>query len=378
MSWRRLWAIVLKELRQMRRDRITLAMIIGIPVMQLVLFGYAINLNLRGLDAAIADQAGTAGSRALVMDMLATGVIEPVAEARTPQQLMEMLRRGEISVGVVIPADFERRRLDGREAVQVLVDGSDTVVQAAAIQLAQMPIGDPRPGLSRPPDVAGRGAIGPISGASGQIKVVSFYNPERRSAVNIVPGLIGVILTMTMVLFTGVAIVRERERGNMELLIATPLSRSELMVGKVLPYAVIGLLQTTVVLALGMWLFRVPVQGSLLDVYLASVLLILANLTLGLLISTKAQSQFQAMQMTFFVFLPSILLSGFMFPFAGMPTVVQWLAEVLPLTHFLRLIRGVMLRGASLWELWPDVLALVGFTAVMMTLAISRFRKRLD
>ncbi|MGY0799111.1 ABC transporter permease [Lysobacter sp. A286] len=378
MNWRRLWAIVLKELRQMRRDRITLAMIIGIPVMQLVLFGYAINLNLRGLDAAIADQAGTAGSRAVVMDMLATGVIEPVAEARTPQQLMDMLRRGEISVGVVVPADFERRRIDGREAVQVLVDGSDTVVQAAAMQLAQMPIGDPRPGLAQPPDAAGRSASGPTSGASGQINVVSFYNPERRSAVNIVPGLIGVILTMTMVLFTGVAIVRERERGNMELLIATPLSRSELMVGKVLPYAVIGLVQTTLVLALGMWLFRVPVQGSLLDVYLASVLLILANLTLGLLISTKAQSQFQAMQMTFFVFLPSILLSGFMFPFAGMPTVVQWLAEVLPLTHFLRLIRGVMLRGASLWELWPDVLALAAFTAVMMALAISRFRKRLD
>ena len=371
MNWRRLWAIVLKELRQMRRDRITLAMIIGIPVMQLVLFGYAINLNLRGLDAAIADQAGTAGSRALVMDMLATGVIEPVATARTPQQLMQMLRRGEISVGVVVPADFERRRLDGREAVQVLVDGSDTVVQSAAIQLARMPIGDPRPHLPQP-----SGTVGPAGG--GQISVVSFYNPERRSAVNIVPGLIGVILTMTMVLFTGVAIVRERERGNMELLIATPLSRSELMVGKVLPYAVIGLVQTTVVLALGMWLFRVPVQGSLLDVYLAAALLILANLTLGLLISTKAQSQFQAMQMTFFVFLPSILLSGFMFPFAGMPTLVQWLAEVLPLTHFLRLIRGVMLRGASLWEMWPEVLALVGFTAVMMTLAITRFRKRLD
>ena len=374
MNWRRLWAIVLKELRQMRRDRITLAMIIGIPVMQLVLFGYAINLNLRGLDAAIADQAGTAGSRAVVMDMLATGVIEPVAEARTPQQLMEMLRRGEISVGVVIPADFERRRLDGREAVQVLVDGSDTVVQGAAIQLAQMPIG----GASANAPSTGPVSEARVNGAGGPISVVSFYNPERRSAVNIVPGLIGVILTMTMVLFTGVAIVRERERGNMELLIATPLSRSELMVGKVLPYAVIGLVQTTVVLALGMWLFRVPVQGSLLDVYLASVLLILANLTLGLLISTKAQSQFQAMQMTFFVFLPSILLSGFMFPFAGMPAVVQWLAEVLPLTHFLRLIRGVMLRGAGLMELWPDVLALVAFTALMMTLAIARFRKRLD
>ena len=359
MNWRRLFAIVLKELRQMRRDRITLAMIVGIPVMQLVLFGYAINLNLRGLSAAVADQAGTSGSRAMVMDMIATGVVKPAAEARTPQELMDMLKRGEISVGVVVPPDFERRRAEGREAVQVLVDGSDTVVQSAAVQLAQMPLDG---GAMKLP----------------QISVVSFYNPERRSAVNIVPGLIGVILTMTMVLFTGVAIVRERERGNMELLIATPVSRSELMIGKVLPYAVIGLIQTTVVLALGLTIFAVPIRGSAFDVYLAAVLLIFANLTLGLLISTKAQSQFQAMQMTFFVFLPSILLSGFMFPFAGMPKVIQWLAELLPLTHFLRLIRGIMLRGASLVDLWPEVIALLAFTMVMMTLAISRFRKRLD
>jgi len=368
MSWRRLLAIVVKELRQLRRDRVTLAMIVGIPVMQLILFGYAINLNLRGLATGVADQANTAASRALVMDMVATGVIAPTASARTPQELMELLRRGEISIGVVVPPDFERRRHDGREAVQVLVDGSDTVVQSAAVQLAQLPL-DTAPTDNAKTD---------RSRGSGQISVVSFYNPERRSAVNIVPGLIGVILTMTMVLFTGVAIVRERERGNMELLIATPVSRSELMIGKVLPYAGIGLIQTTVVLALGVWLFQVPVRGSVFDVYLAAVLLILANLTLGLLISTKAQSQFQAMQMTFFVFLPSILLSGFMFPFAGMPRVIQWVAEVLPLTHFLRLIRGVMLRGAGLSELWPDVAALVAFTAVMMTLAISRFRKRLD
>jgi ABC-2 type transport system permease protein len=369
MSLRRLFAVMQKEVRQLRRDRITLAMIVGIPVMQLVLFGYAINLNLRGLEAGIADQANSAGSRALVMDMVATGVIAPTHAARTPQELMELLRRGEISVGVAVPPDFERRLADGREAVQVLVDGSDTVVQSAAIQLAQMP-------LDRTSALAW--TTGAREVTPRQIGVVAFYNPQRRSAVNIVPGLIGVILTMTMVLFTGVAIVRERERGNMELLIATPVSRSELMLGKVLPYAAIGLIQTTVVILLGVLLFQVPIRGSVLDVYLAAVLLILANLTLGLLISTRAQSQFQAMQMTFFVFLPSILLSGFMFPFAGMPKVVQWLAEVLPLTHFLRLIRGVMLRGADLFELWPDVLALVAFTAVMMTLAILRFRKRLD
>jgi ABC-2 type transport system permease protein len=361
MKFRRLMAVMVKELRQMRRDRITLAMIVGIPVMQLLLFGYAINTNLRDLSAGIADQSRTAASRALVMDIVATGVVTPTREAATPQELVQAMRRGEISIGVVISPDYERRRAEGREAVQIFVDGSDNAVQSAAAQLAQMPLD---------------GSSGPL--ATRTISVVGFYNPQRRSAVNIVPGLIGVILTMTMVLFTGVAIVRERERGNMELLIATPVSSAELMIGKVLPYVAIGLVQTTVVLALGMWLFQVPLGGSLLHVYIAACLLIVANLTLGLLISTRAQSQFQAMQMTFFIFLPSILLSGFMFPFAGMPKVVQWIAEALPLTHFLRLIRGVMLRGASLWELWPDVLALLVFTAVMMTAAILRFRKRLD
>jgi len=369
MKLGRLLAVMTKELRQLRRDRITLAMIVGIPVMQLVLFGYAINLNLRGLSTGVADMANTAGSRALVMDMVATGVIQPTLAANTPRQLMDALRRGEISVGVVVPQDFERRRIDGREAVQVLVDGSDTVVQSAAVQLAQMPLDNSR---------ALANATGARETTSRQIGVVSFYNPERRSAVNIVPGLIGVILTMTMVLFTGVSIVRERERGNMELLIATPVTSAELMIGKVLPYVAIGLVQTTLVLLLGLWLFQVPVRGSVFDVYIAAILLVVANLTLGLLISTRAQSQFQAMQMTFFVFLPSILLSGFMFPFAGMPRPIQWFAEILPLTHFLRLIRGIMLRGAGIAELWREVAALVAFTVVMMAAAILRFRKRLD
>ncbi len=369
MNGRRLWAIVVKELRQLSRDRITLAMILGIPMMQLVLFGYAINFNLRGLDAGIVDQANTAGSRALVMDMLATDVVSAKRTANTPEQLMAMIRRGDISIGIVVPPDFERRRIDGRPVAQVLVDGSDTTVQSAASQLAQTPLDSAAPDLRAPPT---------STPPTPRISVVSFYNPQRVSAINIVPGLIGVIMTMTMVLFTAIAIVRERERGNMELLIATPLTSTELMVGKVLPYVVIGLLQTTVILALGITVFAVPIRGSVLDVYLAAGLLILANLSLGLLISTRAQSQFQAMQMTFFVFLPSILLSGFMFPFAGMPKAAQWLAEILPLTHFLRLIRGVMLRGAGLWEMWHDVLALVIFVAVMMGAAILRFRKRLD
>ncbi len=364
MNGRRLWAVVLKELRQIRRDRISMALIMIIPIIDLLLFGYAINFNPRNLDAAIADQAMTATSRAAVMDIAATGVVRTTAVADTPQQLVDMLRRGEVSVGIVVPPDFDRRLADGRPALQVMVDGTDTVVQAAANQIAQTPL---------------EGASGgrPVR-ATPQIEVVAFYNPERRSAVSIVPGLIGIILTMTMTMFTAMAIVREREHGNMELLIATPLDRSELMLAKVLPYAAIGLVQTTLILGLGIWMFDVPLLGSLLDVYVAALLLIVANLALGLLISTRAQSQFQAMQMTIFVFLPSILISGFMFPFAGMPPVVQWVAEVLPMTHFLRLIRGVMLRGASLWELWPSVAALVAFTAVMMTAAILRFRKRLD
>ena len=361
MNWRRLFAIMLKEVRQLRRDRLTLGMVLGIPVIQLLLFGFAINMDLRRLPAAIADESHTVGSRALVQDLVASGVIEPVATADNAQGLRELLRRGRISVGLFVPPDFERRRIEGREAVQILVDGSDSVVLSAARQLSQLPLSD--------------GAFArPVSA----IVVTGFYNPERRSPVNIVPGLIGVILTLTMVLFTGVAIVRERERGNMELLITTPLTSAELMIGKVLPYVALGLLQTSVVLVLGAWVFAVPIRGSLIDVFIAALLLIGANLSLGLLISTRAKSQFQAMQMTFFVFLPSILLSGFMFPFAGMPRLAQWIAEVLPLTHFIRLIRGIMLRGADLSDLAPEVVALLVFTSVMMGFAIVGFRKRLD
>lgn len=208
--------------------------------------------------------------------------------------------------------------------------------------------------------------------------VVNFYNPERLAPLNTVPGLIGVILTMTMVLFTAIALVRERERGNMEMLITTPVSPWELTIGKVLPFVGIGLVQVTVILIVGLLLFEVPVRGSLLALYAAALLFIFASLTLGVFISTLAQSQFQAMQMAFFTFLPQILLSGFMFPFAGMPRVAQWIAEVLPLTHFLRLARGIMLRSATLAELWMEMAALVAFTAVMLGVAVSRVHKRLD
>ena len=356
-------AVMLKEIRQMARDRMTLAMMIGIPTLQLLLFGYAINPDVRKLPAAAADMAGTAGSRALVQDMWATGVVRPVAGARTPQELQALLREGRIKVGVLVPPDFERRRVEGREAVQVLVDGSDTSVQAAARQLAAMPLDGGNPAAKPTP---------------AQVSVLPLYNPRRISAINVVPGLIGVILTMTMVMFTAMAIVRERERGNLELLITTPVSSGELMVGKVLPYIAVGLVQVSVVLLLGAALFEVPIRGSLAGVYGAAMLLIVANLTLGLFVSTLARTQFQAMQMAFFLFLPSILLSGFMFPFDGMPRPAQLIAEALPLTHFMRLIRGVVLRGASLADLWPEVVALLGFTAAMMGMATLRFRKRLD
>ena len=360
MKLQRLVAVMLKEIRQMARDRMTIAMMIGIPTLQLLLFGYAINPDVRNLPAAVADMADTGGSRALVQDLFATGVVRPVAGARTPQELQALLREGKIKIGVLIPPDFERRRIDHRESVQVIVDGSDTSVQATARQLAMLPLD-------------GGNAL-----PASQISVLPLYNPRRISAINVVPGLIGVILTMTMVMFTAMAIVRERERGNLELLITTPVSSGELMVGKVLPYIAVGLVQVSVVLLFGAWLFAVPIRGSLAGVYGAAMLLIVANLTLGLLVSTVAKTQFQSMQMAFFLFLPSILLSGFMFPFDGMPKAAQWIAELLPLTHFMRLIRGVVLRGAQMTELWPDVLALAAFTCAMMALAILRFRKRLD
>ena len=359
MKLRRLWAIIVKELWQLRRDRMTLALIVGIPVLQLVLFGYAINMDVRNLATAVADEAQTTGSRALVQDLLATGVVKPVATASSPDNLMQLLRAGTISVGIHIPHDYERRRIEGRESVQILVDGSDTVVQASARQLAMIPL------------------EGRVT-AEQLVSVVSFYNPERSSPVNIVPGLIGVILTLTMVIFTAVAIVRERERGNMELLITTPVSSAELMIGKLLPYVIIGLLQTTVILLLGVWLFEVPIRGSVWAVYAIALLLIGANLSLGLLISTRAQSQFQAMQMTFFVFLPSILLSGFMFPFRGMPGWAQVIGEVLPLTHFVRIVRGIMLKGVAWHDVWPEAGAIVAFTLVVGAIAMLRYRQTID
>lgn len=362
-SLQRILAVVRKEVRQLRRDRLTFGMIVGIPVIQLLMFGYAINMDVRNLDAAVADLSSTSASRQMVMDMAETQIIRVIRQVDSAEELEHLLRKGEISVGIFIPADFDRRLQQAdQSAMQLLVDGSDTVVQSAAAQLAKVAQSRVSPYNDRPPTMELR----------------TYYNPERRSPVNTVPGLIGVILTMTMIMFTAVAIVRERERGNLEMLITTPVKTSELMLAKITPYVFIGLLQVTLVLWLGRFLFQVPMAGSLLDTYIICLLFIIANLALGLVISTLVSTQFQAMQLSFFVLLPSILLSGFMFPFAGMPRPAQIIAEALPLTHFIRLIRGVMLRGASLLELLGELYVLGGFIVVLMTLAILRFSKRLD
>ena len=360
----RIGAVMVKEVRQLARDRLTFGMIVGIPLMQMLLFGYAINFDVRNLRAAVVDDAGTSLSRRYIADLHASGVVEFAAPSAGIDELSRRMSAGEISVGVYIPPDFERRAIDGtRPAAQLLVDGSEPMVDSVARGLASVP-------LPRRDGVYGRPAP--------TLEVRTEYNPERRTAVQIVPALIGLILNMTMVIFTAAAIVRERERGNLELLIATPIRSWELMTGKLLPYVAIGLVQTTLILTVGSLLFDVPVNGSLLDLYLAALLFIAATLTLGLVISTLARTQFQAFQLAFFTMLPSILLSGFMFPFDGMPKAAQWLAQLLPLTHFTDMVRGIVLRGAPITDLVRPATKLLVFLAVMLVIATRRFHKSLD
>lgn len=365
MSLSRLNAIIKKEVLQLSRDRLTFGMVFGLPIMQILLFGYAINTDVRNLKTAVANQANTHLSRQFIADLRATQVVKIIASVDTPVALEGLLRRGKISIGIVIPHDFDRRVVDNnRAAVHVLVDGSDPTILAVANQLRTMPIRfDTTLQSPKKQDL---------------IEVRPYYNPERRTPVNIVPGLMGVILMMTMMLFTAVAIVRERERGNLELLINTPVSSAELMIGKVTPYIAIGLLQLAIILGFGQLLFDVPIRGSIFDLYIAGSAFIAANLALGLLISTATQTQFQAMQMTVFILMPSILLSGFMFPFDGMPVIAQYIGEILPTTHFIRLTRGIMLREAPIGELTADLFYLIGFTLVAMTIAATRFSKHLD
>jgi len=364
MKWfERLFAVAAKEVRQLARDRITVGLIVGIPTIQLLLFGYAINFDVRGVSTAVLDQAQTSLSRRLVGDLKATQVLGELRQVASERELRGMIQRGDANVGIVIAPDVERRIADGsRAAMQIVVDGSQPALENVAEGLGAIPLLR-RAGAER---------------AARPVEIVVAYNPEKRTAVQIVPALCGVILTMTMVIFTASAIVRERERGNLELLITTPVTRGQLMAGKLLPYVVIGLIQTTLILLLGYWLFDVPVAGSLVDLYLGALLFIAASLSLGLFLSTVAQTQFQAMQMAIVTMLPSILMSGFMFPFEGMPAVAQGIAQVLPLTHFNEIIRGIVLRGAALTDMKPEVAKLVAFLAVMLTLSMLRFHKRLD
>ncbi len=366
-SLSRIFAIIRKEFLQLSRDRLTFGMIVGIPLIQLLMFGYAINTDVRNLAAAYVDEADTSLSREMISDLGASQVIRLKQRVASVQELDQLLDAGSISIGIVIPTDFDRRVIErDRAAVQLMVDGSDPIILGVAQQLTTIQVRfDTQTERVRNQPAA-------------LFEVRNFYNPERRSVVNIVPGLVGVILTMTMVLFTAVAIVREKERGNLELLINTPIKTPELMLGKIFPYILIGLIQLVIVFSMGRTFFQVPIRGSELDVLMASLVFIGANLSLGLLISTTAKTQFQAMQMAFFVFLPSILLSGFMFPFDGMPVLAQNFAEILPLTHFNRLIRGIVLRGADLMTMTDELIALAVFMTVTLSLAILRFSKRLD
>lgn len=369
----RIYAIFRKELWQLSRDRITFAMIVMIPLVQLVLFGYAINTDVRHVPAAVVDQSGSSAARQLLADLQASQAVSFVEQQfHDVPSATKAMTAGEVHAILVIPTDFERRlderqRGSSRPLAQWITDGSDPMLANAINALRQMPL---------PQRTANHRASS--LPASALFEVVNYYNPERRSAVNIVPGLIAVILTMTMILFTSAAIVREREQGNMEFLINTPIKPLELMIGKILPYIAIGIIQVSILLGLGHVLFAVPLPEQWVSFWLVTLLFILASLTLGLLISTKAQTQLQAMQLTVFILLPSILLSGFMFPFVAMPAPAQNIAELLPATHYVRLVRAVVLRDAHWSELIGDISVLLCFIVVGITLATMQFRKRLD
>jgi ABC-2 type transport system permease protein len=295
--------------------------------------------------------------------VVATQVVFITTHYQTPQQAAAAITRGDVRAALIIPADLPQRMLDDRPLAQWLVDGSDTMVSSALLGLRSMPLSAP---------------LVTAHEMKPTFEVTLFYNPQRRAAINIVPGLVGIILTMTMIMFTSAALVRERERGNLELLITTPVKSMELMIGKIVPYIFVGLIQLAIVLGLGHIIFDVPINGRLDQLFLGVLLFISASLTLGMLISTIAKTQLQAMQLTVFILIPSILLSGFLFPYEGMPIAAQWIAEALPATHFMRMIRGIVLRGATLHDLLSDIVWLAGFTLIGLVVSAKRFKKRLD
>ena len=388
----RLDAIARKEVIQLSRDRLTAGFVVGMPLMQILLFGYAINQDVRNVPTAVLDRSMSSVSRKLLGELEASQTFRMTRRVWSEAEAQRVLGAGEVKVVVVIPPDFTRRYYRGRGAeLSALVDASDPMVARAVrasadalgrrLSARMQPFGNgPGSAVRAPPRDRSRFGANPdlVHLEPVRFSVLPYYNPELRTPVLVVPGLLGVILTMTMLLMTAFAIVRERERGTFEFLIATPVRRIELMLGKTLPYVGIGAIQIAVVLAASVVLFDIPLQGSLIDLSIGAVVFITANLALGLLISSVASTQLQAMQMAFFFLLPSILLSGFMFPFESMPEVAQWIGSALPITHFLRIVRGILIRGAPLSDLTSALAACSIFLGVALTLATLRFRKALD
>ena len=373
-SWQRTLAIFIKEFQQMLRDRLTFAMAIGVPILQLVLFGYAINTDPKGLPTALVSTDTGPQARAFSAALQTTGYFRITHLPASEAQAEALIESGTVQFMVAIPSDFSQRVVRGeRPAILVAVDGTDPSASGNAIaalaQVAQQALARELVGPLRP--------LQP-GAAPFELRVHRRYNPEGLARYNIVPGLIGTILTMTMVMLTSLAMTRERERGTLENLLATPVRPFEVMLGKIAPYVVIGYLQLGVILAAAWALFEVPMVGSFTLLMAMIGLFMLANLAVGFTFSTLARNQLQAMQMTFFFFLPSLLLSGFMFPFRGMPVWAQWLGEVLPLTHFLRIVRGILLKGNGALQLLPELWPMLAFLVAAGALALARYRQTLD
>jgi ABC-2 type transport system permease protein len=371
---RRTWAMIVKEFVQMRRDRMTFATMIIIPILQLVLFGFAINNDPKHLPTAVLVRDDGPLTRAVLAAMKNSDYFDFRKQVRDPAELDKMLRSWEIQFAVEIPASFERdvRRGD-RPSVLVIADATDPVATGTAISALQGLIDTALRRELRGPDDAIEATLAPF-----QLVLQRRYNPEGITQYNIVPGLLGVVLTMTMMMFTALAVTREIERGTMESLLAMPIRPVEIMIGKIAPFVLVGFVQMTIILGAAHVLFDVPILGSVPLLIALATLFAAANLAVGYTFSTIAENQLQAVQMTFFFFLPNILLSGFMFPYRGMPLWAQAFGEVLPLTHFLRIVRGIMLKGNSFADMRVDVLALVAFMIAAMALALLRFRKTLD
>jgi ABC-2 type transport system permease protein len=373
-SMARWWSIVLKEFLQLRRDRVTFAMIVGLPIIQLTLFGYAINTDPKHLPTAIVVSEDSVFSRSFVAGMKNSAYFDVIETLPNEEAGRQALARGTVQFVLSIPVDFSRRLLRG-ERPSLLMEADATDPTAIGTALAALP------GLVAP--VAAKDLTGPLAHLNGtpaafDVQVHRLYNPEGITQYNVVPGLMGTILTITMVMMTGLAITRERERGTMENLLATPVLPIEVMTGKIVPYVAIGLVQATIIVLAARFVFDVPFEGSLIALYLSALLFIAANLTVGITLSSVAQNQLQAMQLTVFYFLPSMLLSGFIFPFAGMPRWAQLIGNVLPLTYFNRLVRGILLKGNGWNDLWPSVWPLAVFMVVVMAIAVRFYRRTLD